>query len=222
MSSSAQKVKSSTQKFTEIIDIDGEVVMLEGGSACLVIEITASNFALLSQAEQQSKIFSYASLLNSLSFPIQIVVKNKQVDISSYLKLLDEQAKTTKNEMLSLHIQLYRDFVQELVKVNTVLDKRFYIVISYSYLEQGVQGATHTSSKKGVIQKTFIEDARKSLKLKADSIHSQLARLGLPAQTLDKEELIKLFYGIFNQDLTETSQISDDIKAPVVRTAQQS
>ncbi len=220
MANTAQKVKSSTQKFTEIIGIDEEIVLMEGGNACLIIEITASNFALLSQAEQQAKIFSYASLLNSLSFPIQIVVKNKQVDITSYLKLLDSQAQSTKNEMLSLHIQLYRDFVQDLVKVNTVLDKKFYVVIPYSYLEKGVTGAATTSTKKGVVQKTFVDDARKNLKLKADAIQAQLARLGLPATTLGKEELIKLFYGIFNQDLTETSQISDDIKAPVIKAAQ--
>lgn len=218
MPNSAQKIKASTQKFTEIVDILDDVVILDGGNAAQVIEVTASNFALLSGAEQQAKIFSYASLLNSLSFSIQIVVKNKQVDISSYLKSLDDQAKTTKNEMLSLHIQLYRDFVQELVKVNTVLDKKFYIVVPYSYLEGGVKGAAKNAKKNSTEE--LAKDAKKALDTKTSSVLTQLARLGLPAVILEKEELIKLFYGIFNQDLSETSQISDDIKAPIIRAAQ--
>ncbi len=218
MASSAQKVKASSQKFTEIVDILDTVVILDGGNACQIIEVTASNFALLSGEEQQAKIFSYASLLNSLSFSIQIVIKNKQVDISSYLKLLDTQAKATKNEMLSLHIQLYRDFVSELVKVNTVLDKKFYIIIPYSYLEGGVKGAAKNAKKNATEQLAI--DAKKGLDNKTSGVLTQLARLGLPAKILEKEELIKLFYGVFNQDLNETSQISDDIKAPIIRSAE--
>src|SRR3989344_8259290 len=103
------RIKASTQKFTEIIDIVDSVVLLEGGYACLVIEVTASNFALLSKKEQDAKIYSYASLLNSLSFPIQIIIRNQRVDITSYLKNLEELEKHTKNEMLASHIKLYRE-----------------------------------------------------------------------------------------------------------------
>ena len=84
MAKAKQKAHSSTQKFTEIVDIIDNVVILEGGKACMIIEVTGTNFALLSQKEQDSKIFSYASLLNSLSFPLQILIRNKRVDISSY------------------------------------------------------------------------------------------------------------------------------------------
>jgi len=56
------KNHNSTQKFTEIVDIVDDIVILEGGTACIVIEITASNFALLSEKEQDAKIYAYASL----------------------------------------------------------------------------------------------------------------------------------------------------------------
>ena len=69
----AQKIHSTTQKFTEIVDFADDIVLLEGGNACMIIEITASNFALLSKREQDSRIVSYAGMLNSLSFPIQIL-----------------------------------------------------------------------------------------------------------------------------------------------------
>jgi len=100
MAQPQHKIHASTQKFTEIVDFVDEIVVLEGGNACLIIEITASNFALLSKREQDSRIFSYAALLNSLSFPIQIIIRNKRMDISNYLLELDEIIRTTKNPQL--------------------------------------------------------------------------------------------------------------------------
>lgn len=220
MSKAAQKIHASTQKFIEIEDIADDIVVLSGSSACLVIEVTATNFALLSKDEQDSKIFAYASLLNSLSFPIQIFIRSKKLDISSYLKLLDGQAEQTQNQMLGSQIRLYRDFVQELVKVNTVLDKKFYIAISYSYLEKGIGAGASMAKKSSSPKGDFIAAAKESLHSKAQSIHSQLARLNLPAKTLDKEALVKLYYELFNGDSVQTNQVTDTIKTTMIRKEQ--
>ncbi|HZJ18518.1 MAG TPA: hypothetical protein VFD45_02790, partial [Patescibacteria group bacterium] len=206
----------TTQKFTEIEDISDDVVVFQGGSAALVIEVTATNFALLSREEQDTKIYSYAALLNSLSFAIQIIIRSKKLDISAYLKLLDAQAKATQNELLSNQIRLYRDFIQELVKVNTVLDKKFYICIPYSYLEKGIGAAANNVNKRNP-KDNFIEQARTALHSKAENVESQLARLNLRAKVLEKEELVKLFYEIYNDQGVETNQITDNIKSPIVR-----
>ncbi|MCL4386845.1 hypothetical protein M1307_00425 [Patescibacteria group bacterium] len=218
MSKAAQKIHATTQKFTEIEDIVDDIVVLSGGNACLVIEVTSTNFALLSIEEQNSKIYSYASLLNSLSFSVQILILSKKLDITSYLKLLDAEAKKTQNRLLAEQIGLYRDFVQELVKVNTVLDKKFYICIPYTYLEKGMAGtAAATINKNANKQQAFVEQAKATLHSKAESVHSQLSRLNLRAKTLEKEELIKLYYEIYNDNFIEINQATDNIKNPVVR-----
>lgn len=215
MKGSAQKIHATTQRFTEVEDIVDDIVLFQGGSAALIIEVTATNFALLSSEEQDSKIYSYAALLNSLSFPIQIIVRSKKLDISSYLKLLDAQAKAIQNDLLANQIRLYRDFVQELVKVNTVLDKKFYVCIPYSYMEKGV-GAMATGDRKNT-KSAFLEQAKTALHSKAEGIHSQVARLNLRAKTLEKEELIKLFYETYNDQSVETNQITDNLRTPIVR-----
>ena len=215
MSKAAQKIHATTQRFTEVEDIVDDIVLFQGGSAALIIEVTATNFALLSAEEQDSKIYSYAALLNSLSFPIQIIVRSKKLDISSYLKLLDVQAKAIQNDLLANQIRLYRDFVQELVKVNTVLDKKFYVCIPYSYMEKGV-GAMATGDRKNT-KSAFLEQAKTALHSKAEGIHSQVARLNLRAKTLEKEELIKLFYETYNDQSVETNQITDNLRTPIVR-----
>ncbi|MGA2911774.1 MAG: hypothetical protein ABSE17_04075 [Candidatus Levyibacteriota bacterium] len=200
----------STQKFIEIENIVDDVVISPGGNACLVIEVSATNFALLSPEEQDAKIYAYASLLNSLSFPIQIVIRSKKLDITNYLKLLDVEKDKTPNAALAKQIGLYRDFVKELVKVNTVLDKKFYIVIPYSALEKGASGARATFQT-GSGKDNFVVGASAALHSKAESIHTQLRRLNLKARTLDEEQLTKLYYEIFNDNAIDHASTTQTI-----------
>ncbi len=225
VSNTAQKINASTQKFTEIQDIREDIVLLSGGSACLIIEVEATNFALLSQEEQHAKIVSYASLLNSLSFPIQIVIRNKRVDISSYLKLLDREMQklaslhtpvqevqfTSQNEKRITYIKQYKSFVEQLIKVNTVLDKTFYIIVSFSFLEKGARGI-------GLKKEDFFAAAKASLHTKTESLAAQLGRLGLRNKILQTDALIKLFYDIYNQGGGIGENVNDSLSAPVVKT----
>ena len=97
MNNSAQKTKATTQKFIEILDIVNDVVLLASGNACSIIEVQATNFALFSSEEQNVRVLSYSALLNSLSFSIQIFIRSKKIDISSYLRLLDDEYKKCQN-----------------------------------------------------------------------------------------------------------------------------
>lgn len=214
---SAQKIHATTQKFTEIVDVFDNVVIFSSGNACLIIEVTATNFALLSKEEQDAKLFAYSSLLNSLSFPIQIFIRSKKIDISSYLKLLTQEAEKTQNQTLGNRIRLYRDFVSELVQVNTILDKKFYIAIPYSFLEAGGPGANKSQTQNPPQKKTHAGSAKITLDLKAKSLLSQLQRLNLIAKILEKEELTKLFYEIYNGDLIQTNQTADNVKSLIVK-----
>ena len=209
MKKSAQKTKATTQKFIEILDIVDDVVILASGNACSIIEVQATNFALLSQEEQNVRVLSYSSLLNSLSFPIQVFIRSKKIDISSYLRLLDEEVQKSQNQLLREQIKLYKDFVQELVKVNAVLDKKFYIAIPYTGLESGILGS----------RDNFLLSAKAKLATKAESLHAMLRRMNLSAKTLSKEGLVKLFHEIYNEDFEQIEKIVQDIKYPLVKRA---
>ncbi len=203
---------TSTQRFTEIQDIKENIVLLEGGSASILIEITATNFALLSREEQDGKMFAYASLLNSLSFPVQILVRSKRIQILPYLKLLDSERRKTANPKLGMFIKQYRDFIENLVTVSTVLDKQFYLAISYSSIEGGL-----TRSQKGVSAKElFFQGAKTALRTKADSVMALLERVGLRSHILGEDELTKLFYDIYNQGDQEFQGNIKDATEPVI------
>jgi hypothetical protein len=195
MKVAAQKEKPTTQRFIEIEDIKDDVVLFSGGRACQVIEVIATNFSLQSTDEQQAKILAYASLLNSLSFPIQITIINRRLDINPYLYLLDSESKKATNPKLVEHITHYRNFVADLVKNNDVLDKKFYITISYSYLEKGAGNVAAPKDKNA-----FYMDAKNILSSKSSSVVQELSRIGLKSNILRGTQLVRTFYEIYNQE----------------------
>lgn len=220
-------IKSSTQKFIEIQEIRENIVLLEGARACIIMQVTATNFSLLSKEEQDSRMFAYASLLNSLSFPVEILIRSKRVQIESYLKLLDQEAERTTNTRLATEIRLYRDFIENLVKMTTVLDKQFYVAIPYSPLEAGIKGTTtaaqgaqqqrsQTASQPNASSNDFFSQAKTSLRGKAEAMLGQVERIGLHTHVLERDELIKLFYEIYNPDSGALQMSVDDATKPML------
>lgn len=209
MSKSASKISASTQKFIEIEDIRENIVILSGNRACMVLQVTATNFSLLSREEQDARMYAYASLLNSLSFPIQILVRNKRVHIEPYLKLLKEEADNTANPKLANNIRQYRDFVEQLVKLTSVLDKSFYLVVPFNSLEGGLQGTANTIT--GSTKDAFFENAKGTLRGKTEAILGQIERINLRAKILDKEDLIKLYYEVYNPENAAIQQDAETI-----------
>lgn len=197
-------IRASTHDHLNIEDIQDSLVLLKDGSCALILEVGAVNFGLLSEKEQEAMIFAYAALLNSLTFPIQILVKSTKKDISRYMKLLDEEAAKQKKQVYKERIKKYKQFVESIVATNKVLDKKFYIVIPFSALELGAQTAAGALfGKKGLpFSKSYIlERARTSLTPKRDHLIRQTARLGLKARQLSTEEIIDLFFKIYNYEV---------------------
>jgi hypothetical protein len=204
-------IRSTTQTFTEIETIDRDIVLFVDGSCCLVVSATAVNFGLLSEKEQDSIIYSYAGLLNSLSFPIEILVRTQHKDVTAYLRLLEDQERKQKNPKLSKSIHDYRLFVAATVKEKDVLDKNFYIIIPFSSLELGPSpNVLFGSKKKGLpYQKSYVfERALTILNPKRDHIVRLLNKIGLQAHQLTNEQLIKLFFTTYNAEVPTPDTIT--------------
>jgi hypothetical protein len=207
-------IRASTQSFIEIEDIQHDLVLFADGSVSVVITTSAVNFGLLSEKEQESIIYAYAGLLNSLSFPIQIIIQTKHKDISAYLKLLEDQEAQEKNPKLVKNIHSYRLFVSSMVKENDVLDKKFYIVIPFSNLELGASVSLLFGAKRTGLpyDKAYIFDKAQTVLLpKRDQVIRLLSRVGLRATQLDNDGLIKLFFSLYNpsSNAPDTSMFVD-------------
>lgn len=206
MAQAAQKIKASTQQHLDIEDITEDLVILKTGWVAMVLSTTAVNFDILSETEQDATIFAYGALLNSLTFPIQVLIRSKRADITAYYQHLVESERNQQNPDLKRQIQNYMDFVQSTVQQKTILDKRFYLVLSYSPLELGLGGIKRPPDKSKNKQ-VLVQDAKVALAPKRDHLIKQTARLGLTTKQLTTKEIIELFYDIYNPAPTGTQRV---------------
>lgn len=218
---SAQKtIRASTQEFLEVEDIKDDLIILRDGSCSLILQVSAINFGLLSEEEQEAIISAYASLLNSLSFPLQIVIISKRKDISSYLESLKRAEDKTTEGHIREQIQKYRDFIEQTVRKSNVLDKEFYLVIPFSSLELGPSGAAKALVKRKGLpfpKEHILERAKTTLLPKREYLTHQLNRLGLKATQLGTEALIKLFYELYNPEVVGARiTTAEDYQKPLV------
>lgn len=187
----------STQQDLPIADIKNDIVFLKSGDYALILQTSAVNFGLLSENEQISIIASFAGMLNSLSFPIQILIRSKRLDITTYLKKLDDSYYHQPNPLLAQLIAKYRSFIEKTIRENEVLDKQFYIVVPLWSYEIGVISINSPEQLKKVLN-TLIP--------RRDHLIRQLSGIGLQAKQLKSEELVKLFYDIYNQQPSQPAQ----------------
>lgn len=212
-----QHISSTAQQYLEIVDITNDLLILKDGSAAMVLDLSAINFGLLSEPEQDAIIYAYAALINSLSFPIQIVISSRPKDVSQYLEYIDEQLASTTTDMRRQQIAAYRQFVANLITEQNVLDKNFFVVISLSSVEVGITSpagflslfAPSAAPAPKVDKQLVIEKALNILGPRRDHLINQFARFGLRAQQLSTKELIHEFYVLYNGQSAEGAKIVD-------------
>lgn len=208
-------IKGSTQDHLPLEDVVDGIAILKDGSAATVLQVSSVNFDLLSEREQSALVFAYGGILNSLNFPIQIVISSTTKDVGNYLANLSEAEKNQLNPKLKERISSYRKFIEETVKRNDVLSKTFYIVVPFLSIELGIKNAqkqilgTFNPIKKAAelpfSKEYIVEKAKASLEPKVNHMVRLFSRLGLEIKTLNTRELIELFYKIYNED-TSTNQ----------------
>lgn len=222
-------LQSTTQKYLELFDIASDVLILQDGSVSLVLESSAINFDLYSEEEQDAAIYAYAALLNSLSFPIEIVIRSQKKDVTSYLDLLKTAQSKAYSPVNKQNIQEYREFVEQLVQERNVLEKKFYIVTTYTALEAGI--LTGSSLIPGMGKKntapldksSILEKALTNLAPRRDHLAHQFARIGLFLRQVKTQELIQLFYSIYNPDGAKGIRVGESTQytSPIVQASLQ-
>lgn len=219
-------IKGTTQDHLPIEDIVDNIVVLKDGSCALVMQVSSVNFDLLSEKEQSALVFAYGGILNSLNFPIQIIINSTTKDVTAYLENLKRVEEKQDNQLLKNRIKSYRAFIEEMVKKNDVLSKSFYIVVPFLILELGIKSANKTlfgggnkSSGLPYPKEYILEKAKASLEPKRDHIMRLFARLGLEVKPLNTKELIQFFYKIYNEESAGNQKIQSlDYVSPTVTT----
>lgn len=214
----------STQNYIDIEEIHNGVVILKNGGMRMVLMVSAINFALKSEAEQNAIIYSFQNFLNSLSFPIQIVMQSRRLDLSSYLARLKGKNKQENNALLRLQTADYIGFVEQLLTVANIMEKKFYLVIPYQPVvikhENILQKILNLFKPNKKTEIVDFEMHRKELAHRTEVAAAGLGSLGLRAVQLNTLELAELYYSSYNPELANKQKIMSlaDITAPMVET----
>lgn len=204
---------ASTQDELAVRDIQEDLVVTKSGSVAMVIQTSAINFDLLAEYEQDNKIYAFAGLLNSLNFPIQILIRTKRIDITSYIDYLKSQKQREMGEGLKKQLEIYTLFVQNLIVKNDVLDKNFFVVIPYNpglvLQDIGILGKKKKNEDEEKYKQMEIDQLLEKAKIflypKRDHVLKQLSRMGLFGHQLNNTELLSEFYTIYNPEEEENA-----------------
>ena len=211
----SKKVSTSTQKYLDIAEIRDDIVILRDGSVRAVLLVSSINFALKGEDEQNALLQAYIGFLNTLEFPLQIVIQSRRLNIDGYLDKLKVLEKEQTNELLRLQIADYRNFFNELLEIGKVMTKKFYVVVPYSgitrtkknfgsrLLETFKPAVSVTMSKKRMTK--YLNELSK----RVDFITNGLGSIGLKSVQLDTQSLIELFYNTYNPEIAEAQKMTD-------------
>jgi len=214
----------STQQSIPIAGVKNGIMILKDGSYRMILEVSAVNFALKSEQEQNSIIFQYQSFLNSLHFPIEIVIRSRRLDLNPYLEKIKKSADKSLNELIKTQIEDYVDFVSKLISLANIMKKSFYLVIPYDPINikklnifDSLFAKTQTFDHLKVTDIDFKKYCDQ-LGQRANIIASGLAGMGLHCLQLSTEEITELFYQIYNPDESAKERVTDAnvLESPVV------
>lgn len=198
--------QASTQQFLELEQIKEGVVVLKNKSLRGVIMVSSLNFALKSNEEQQAIIYQFQNFLNSLDFPLEIVVQSRRLNITGYLNKLKDLEKKQENELLKIQTGEYHKFVKDLIASGQILAKNFFVIVPFTLIEipgmKKVKGFFKEQKTKIPSEEHF-QRAKSQLWQRMEFVSLGLRRCGLQCVPLNTSELIELFWSLYHPEESE-------------------
>ncbi|MFH1170342.1 MAG: hypothetical protein V1704_02185 [Candidatus Vogelbacteria bacterium] len=218
-SGNKQKARAA-QDFVPIKEIRDGVAILKGGGLRLVLIASSVNFALKSEDEQTAMLLQYQNFLNSLDFHIQIFVESRKLDIRPYLETLEALEKDQLNDLLKIQTREYIEFIKKFTESTNIMAKTFFVVVPYDppifsqrtgFLRRLFPGRQKPARWQGGEsdngsprfgeaggQIDNFDEQRTQLEQRAGVVEQGLARVGVRVVELGTQELVELFFKIFN------------------------
>jgi hypothetical protein len=203
----------STQGFVPIQEIRDGIIVLKNGGMRGVVLASSLNFALKSQNEQGSILMQFQNFVNSLDFSIQIFIQSKKLDIRPYVALLEERYKEQTAELMKIQVREYIEFIRTFVESTNIMSKSFFVVVPYdpprlTASKNPLTNVMPGHSKKGSVEDNKsideqFQEYRSQLEQRISVVEQGLVRCGIRAAELGTEEVVELFYKLFNPGETE-------------------
>jgi len=194
----------STQKFLRLSEMKEDTIVMRDGSLRAILAVSSTNFALKSEEEQNALVNGYQNFLNSLDFPIQILIHSRILDIEAYLEKLRGLAAGQTNELLRIQMSEYIEYIARLIEYANIMSKTFYVVIPYSTAVatketfMGRLGKILSPAKDIANRQEDFERAKLKLEERINHVQGALGGMGLRSMLLRTQELVELLYSSYN------------------------
>lgn len=192
-----------SQDFVPISEIREGIMILKDGSMRAVVLATSINFALKSTEEQESVIYQFQNFLNSLDFTVQIYIQSRKLDIRPYVALLEDRLRAQTSDLMKIQISEYIMFIKGLTEGSNIMTKSFFLTIPYAPALNPGRNLSNMLKKKddAVNEKNKnddFEEIKNQIEQRISVVEQGLSRCGVKVARLGSEELVELFYRIFN------------------------
>lgn len=203
----------SIQKQLEIKEIKNDMVILKDGGLRAILMASSINFALKSDDERKAVIFQFQDFLNSLDFSIQILITSRKFNITPYLQKLEQKKNKQDNDLLRIQTEEYINFVRSLTEISNIMTESFYLVIPYSqsvidkgnFLEK--IPFLNSQEKENESKSQDFEELKTNLWQRVEFVITTLRSVGIKSTPLKTDELIELFYKLYNPDAQMTQEL---------------
>jgi hypothetical protein len=195
-----------------------------------VLEITPINFLLKAEEEQEALIERFRALITSLTFPVQLLIRNQRLDLTPYIQRLREGLESQEtaprspvwHDLIASQIAL----LQQLAARRTLIERHCYLVLPAS-LQPTRSGAGRTGrfalpgfpgrKRHAQLVTETQKRARHELALHAETLIQQFASCGLRCHRLNNQELAQLYYGCLTPERSLVHPLTDAFLAGVGR-----
>ncbi len=202
------KNSKAAQDFVPIQEVRDGIAILKDGGLRMVLMASSLNFALKSSDEQQAITMQFQNFLNSLDFTVQFFIESRRLDIRPYLASLEERLALNTNDLLKVQIKEYIGFIKNFTESVSIMTKTFFAVVPYTpgntMVSSGSSGildalfAKKTSTEKTAAALMTFEENKTQLEQRVAVVETGLIRCGVKTFPLGTEELIELYYKLFN------------------------
>ncbi len=184
-----EKGPPRAQDFLDFLDIQDGLLILPGGRYRAVIEVVGTvNFGLLSEAEQEQVEASFRALLSSLSFPVQMFVQTRLLDLGEQISAVQRNVDHLPESMRD-YARAFAEHLAGWMKSRAILTRRNYIVIPYDGPGD-------------------FDTARREIQRRVEVVESEVKRW-LGSVRLDTERLTDVLYVAFNKSRAVSARVSD-------------
>lgn len=218
---------NSTQRYLPFSQIKENIVIMKDSSARVILKCSTINFQLKSTEEQDSIIMSYQRFLNSIDFPVEIMIRSTKLDIEAYLNKLSNLAVNQTNPLLQNQTYEYIAYLKKLIEVAQIMKKDFYMIIPFDNVENksvkdnsffGMFASFWNSinGKDDILRirsqiRTF-SNLKKWLNSRVNVVKTSLESIWIRAEELDKKDLVKFLADYYNPTMENFVSVKSDIE----------